>query len=198
MTLINGFESYVLIDTGDTHSFITPRFMNRLQIPVNRLNEGLIICTPLKEGIIVDDVYKGCRVNVRGCELGVYLISLDIQDFDVILGMNWLSIYLANVNYHTKMVCLRTLDGKEVEFKGEKIRVCGGLASTLTTRKLVRKGCELYLTYVKDEEREQMRLMEILVTREFLEVFPENLPGLPLGREVEVSIEVLPGTTLVS
>ena len=43
-----------------------------------------------------------------------------------------------------------------------------------------------------------MRLMEILVAREFLEVFPENLPGLPLGREVEVSIEVLPGTTLVS
>lgn len=40
MTLINGFESYVLINTGDTHSFITPRFMNRLQIPVNRLNEG--------------------------------------------------------------------------------------------------------------------------------------------------------------
>jgi hypothetical protein len=150
MTLINGFESYVLIDTGDTHSFITPRFMNRLQIPVNRLKEGLIICTPLEEGIIVDDVYRGCRVNVRGCELGVYLISLEIQDFDVILGMDWLSIYLANVNCHTKMVCLRMLDGKEVEFKGEKNGVCEGLVATLTTRKLVRKGCEVYLTYVRD------------------------------------------------
>ena len=37
MTLINGFESYVLIDLGATHSFIAQKFMNRLQILVNRL-----------------------------------------------------------------------------------------------------------------------------------------------------------------
>jgi hypothetical protein len=42
------------------------------------------------------------------------------------------------------------LDGKEVEFKGEKNGVCEGLVATLITRKLVRKGCEVYLTYVRD------------------------------------------------
>jgi hypothetical protein len=144
VTLINGFESYVLIDLGATHSFITQRFVNRLQILVNRLNKGLIICTSLGEGIIVDDVYKRCRVNVRGCECGVDLIPLEIQDFDMILEMDWLNTYHANVNCLTKMVSLRTPDGKEVKFKGERNGVCGGgLVSTLTARKLVRKRNEI-------------------------------------------------------
>ena len=38
----------------------------------------------------------------------------------------------------------------------------------------------------------------ILVVREFLDVFPEELPGIPLEREVDLSIEIMPGTAPVS
>ena len=41
-------------------------------------------------------------------------------------------------------------------------------------------------------------LTSILVVCEFLDVFPEDLPGLPPDREVEFSIELEPGTTPIS
>ena len=39
---------------------------------------------------------------------------------------------------------------------------------------------------------------KILVVREFPDVFPEELPGIPLEREVDLSIEIVPGTTPMS
>jgi hypothetical protein len=89
---------------------------------------------------------------------------------------------------------------KEVEFKGEGNGVCvwGGVVSTLTARKLVSKRGQVYLAYVKEEGRKEMRLMRISIAREFLKVFLEDLPGLPPGREVEVSIKVLSGMAPMS
>jgi hypothetical protein len=77
--------------------------------------------------------------------------------------------------------------------------VCvGGVVSTLTARKLVSKRGQVYLAYVKEEGRKEMRLMRISIAREFLKVFLEDLPGLPPGREVEVSIKVLSGMAPMS
>ena len=55
-----------------------------------------------------------------------------------------------------------------------------------------------YLAYVIDIEVSEQKLEDILVVREFPDVFPKELPGLPLDREVEFSIDILPGTSPVS
>ena len=49
-----------------------------------------------------------------------------------------------------------------------------------------------------DCKRGQVKLENIRVVKEFLDVFPEELPGLPLEREVDLSVEILPGTTPIS
>jgi len=79
--------------------------------------------------------------------LRVNLIPLEIHDFNVILGINWLSTYHANIYCHTKMVSLRTPNRKKkkVEFRGERNKVCEGLLSILAARKLVRKGVKFTL-----------------------------------------------------
>ena len=43
-----------------------------------------------------------------------------------------------------------------------------------------------------------MNFKNILVIRDFLDVFPEELPGVPLEREVDLSIEVVQGSTPIS
>lgn len=53
----------------------------------------LVINTPLGEEVGVDDVYKGCIIQMRGYDLRVDLVLLEIHDFDIILWMNWLSTY---------------------------------------------------------------------------------------------------------
>ena len=49
-----------------------------------------------------------------------------------------------------------------------------------------------------DCKRGQVKLENIRVVKEFLDVFPEELPGLPLERKVDLSVEILSGTTLIS
>ena len=62
----------------------------------------------------------------------------------------------------------------------------------------MRKGCEAFLALVLDSKRGQIELENILVVKDFPDVFPEELPGIPLEREVDLSIEILPGTTPTS
>ena len=55
-----------------------------------------------------------------------------------------------------------------------------------------------FLALVVDSKREQVNLEKIPVVKEFPDVFPEELPGIPPKREVDLSIEVVHGTTQIS
>ena len=70
--------------------------------------------------------------------------------------------------------------------------------SAMQVRRLLRKGCEAFLALVLDYKRGQIELENILVVKDFSDVFPEELPGIPPVREVDLSIEILPGTTSTS
>ena len=52
-----------------------------------------------------------------------------------------------------------------------------------------------FLSFVLDSKRGQVDVEKIPVVKEFLDVFPEELPGIPPEREVVMSIEVVHGTT---
>ena len=62
----------------------------------------------------------------------------------------------------------------------------------------MRKGCEAFLALVLDSKRGQIELENILVVKDFPNVFPEELPGIPPEREVDLSIEILSGTAPTS
>ena len=58
-------------------------------------------------------------------------------------------------------------------------------------------GCEAYIVFIMEDKWSQGE-EDIPIVSEFLDVFPEETPGLPPIREVEFTIELLPGTTPVS
>ena len=64
----------------------------------------------------------------------------------------------------------------------------------MQARRLLRKGCEAFLALVLDCKIGQIELENILVVKEFSDVFPEELLGIPPVKEVDLSIEILPGT----
>ena len=68
----------------------------------------------------------------------------------------------------------------------------------MQVRSFLRKGCEAFLALVLDSKRGQVNLENISVIKEFLDVFPEELPGFPPKREVDMSIELVQGTTPIS
>ena len=72
------------------------------------------------------------------------------------------------------------------------------LFRSLRAKCLFRKGCQGYLAHVVDTRKEVLKLDDILIVREFPNVFPEDLPGILVDREIEFSIDVLPETSPIS
>ena len=62
----------------------------------------------------------------------------------------------------------------------------------------MRKGSETFLALILDSKRGQVDVEMIPVVREFPDVFPEELPGIPLEREMDLAIEIVPGTVPMS
>ena len=84
-------DAYVLIDPGATHSFIYVKFIAQVNIEIQAIDCSMVVSLPTGDSLIADRVYMGCRVIIEGHEFMANLVLLDIQDFDVILGMDWLS-----------------------------------------------------------------------------------------------------------
>ena len=102
------------------------------------------------------------------------------------------------VDYRMKRVTLRTLSGKEVTFISERSNHLFNVISAAITRTRVRKGCEAYLVYVTDTKKAVPSLSDIPTVNDYLDVFPEEFPGLPLKREVKFTIDIVPGATSAS
>ena len=86
----------------------------------------------------------------------------------------------------------------EFTFQGERDVVPTCLISAVKARKLLQKGCEGYLTHIIDTMKVEKKLSDIIVVRDFSDVFLDELPRVIPDREVEFSIELLPGTTPIS
>ena len=97
-----------------------------------------------------------------------------------------------------KRVTLRTPNEDEVTFIDERSNHLSNVISAATARKMVRKGCEAYLAYVIDTVKARPNVSDIPIVSDFPDVFPEELPGLPLQREIEFTIDFVPGATPAS
>ncbi|KAA0062248.1 DNA/RNA polymerases superfamily protein [Cucumis melo var. makuwa] len=83
-------------------------------------------------------------------------------------------------------------------FRGMRKVVSRSLISVLKAEKLLRKGCTAFLARIVVVQREKVKPEDVPVVKEFLDVFPGDLSGLPPDREIEFTIELLPGTTPIS
>ena len=188
-------DLYALIDPGSTHSYICMEQMNDKLPAVELLAYDLLITSPMRHSVRVNRVYKNCPLMVHDREFSVDLIALPFHEFDLILGMDWISKHQAIVDCDKKIVLLKCLDLSEVAIQGIRSESITKVISAMKARCFFRKGCEAFLALILDSKREQVNLENIPVIREFLDVFPEELPGVPPEREVDLSIEVVQGTT---
>ena len=93
--------------------------------------------------------------------------------------MDWLASNYASMDCFRKEVILKRPGLPAVIFYGERRRAPSGLIFSISARWLLQKGCKGYLAHVVDSRSDEVRLEDVLVVREFLDVFPDDLPGLP-------------------
>ena len=187
-----------LIYIGSTHSYICIEQLSDKLPSVKPLAYDMHVTSPLGHSVRVNRVYKNCPLMVHDREFSVDLIVFSFHEFDFILGMDWLSKHRAMVYCDKKTVVLKCFDLSEVTLHGIRSGPATNTISAMQARRFIRKGCEAVLALVLDSKRGQVNLEDIPVIKEFPDVFPEQLSGLPPEREVDLSIKVLHGTTPIS
>ena len=174
---IFGDDARVLIDPGATHSFIAREYVTRVGMTPTPLGCHLEIATPTGDSLWPSQMLRGSLFSIEGQVMEADLILLDLQGLDVILGMEWLSANYASVDYFCKEVIFRRLGLPVVVFYAEQRRAPSGLISAISAQRLIQKGCTGYLAHVLDTRIGEVRLEDVPVVRDFLDVFPDDILG---------------------
>ncbi|KAA3473867.1 zf-CCHC domain-containing protein/RVP_2 domain-containing protein [Gossypium australe] len=143
---------------------------NKLGVRVEKTITEVTIVSPLGQPVILNKIYRRFLLEVQGVVFLANLIELPFGEFHLIMEMDWL------VEHQISLDC----------------------ASKKVTLKIDKGRCEAYLAYVLDVNANSSAIDSIRIVTEFLDVFLDELPSLPLDLEVEFRIELLPGTTPVS
>ena len=135
--------------------------------------------SPGSNSVIMNRVYSDCPIRIREYEFPGDLIKFSFREFDVILGMDWMSRHQVVVDCRMKRVTLRTPSGEEVTFICERSFHLSNVISATIARTIVRKGCEAYLAYVIDMKKVEPSLSDIPTVCDYPDVFLKELPRLP-------------------
>ncbi|GKB58983.1 putative reverse transcriptase domain-containing protein [Tanacetum coccineum] len=159
-------------------SFISTEFAPLLNVRPSIVNPGYVIEVANVKKIDVDRIIRDCKLELGGSLVNINLIPLGHGSFDVIVGMDWLSQHKAVIVCHEKVVEIPVEDGRILRVHGERaVRITKAL---------------------KSAKEDEPRLSDISVVCEFEDVFPEDLSGLPLQRQVEFRIDLVPGATPIA
>ncbi|XP_062116236.1 uncharacterized protein LOC133830299 [Humulus lupulus] len=187
-----GTPYHVLIDSGATHSFVASSIIDRLCRPCDFYAVGFGTLLPTGEIVVSRRWVRSLPVTVEGRELSVDLIELVMTDFDMILGMDWLAKYGATIDCRRKMVTFEPEGEDPFVFVGTVHGPRVPMISVLRARDLLQRGCIGFLASVVDTTQVvPVRPEDTRLVCEFLDVFPEDLPGLPPHREIEFVIELV-------
>ncbi|XP_070015795.1 uncharacterized protein [Nicotiana sylvestris] len=192
------FDALALIDPGSTHSYVSSYFALRFSRQPELLNDPFLVATPIGESLLAEYVYRAYQIRVEGRDTLADLIVLDMIDFDMLMGMDWLSSCYAIVDCHAKIVKFEIPNEPNFILRGSQVPETCKIVSFMKAQRLLKKGCLGLLAIVNDTRKETVSIENVPVVREFSDVFPEDLPGLPLLREIDFGIDLLPDTQPIS
>ncbi|XP_070057850.1 uncharacterized protein [Nicotiana tomentosiformis] len=188
------FDALALIDPGSTHSYVSSYFALRFSRQPELLNDPFLVATPVGEFLLAEYVYLACQIRVEGRDTLADLIVLDMIDFDMLMGMDWLSSCYAIIDCHAKIVKFEIPNEPSFVLKRGQVPETCKVVSFMKAQRLLKKGWLGLLAIVNDTRKETVSIENILVVREFSDVFLEDLPGLPLVREIDFGIDLPPDT----
>ena len=165
----------VLFDLGASHSFIGSKTRKRCELSVGHTKGSYVISTPGRK-IASDQIVTLVPIQLGQTLFKENLIILELEGIDIILGMDWMTRHQVVLDPVARTLHINS------PFHGSSTLFLNPLKSALP--------CAYPLS--------KARLESLPVVCEYPDVFPEDLPGMPPDRDVEFSIELIPGTAPIS
>ena len=120
----------------------------------------------------LDRYVPKCVLTLDTHSYYIDLIPFEMGSFDVIVGMDWLSRVDATIVCRAKILRIPLSGGEVLEIQGERPESRRQILMSTNT--------------------EEIKLADILVVRDFPDVFPDDIQGLPPSRQVEFRIDLIP------
>nr|GEV12811.1 hypothetical protein [Tanacetum cinerariifolium] len=205
MFLLNNRYASILFDTGADRSFMSTAFSSQIAITSTTLDHNYDV--ELADGRIIwlHSILRGCTLNILNHPFNIDSMPVEFGSFDAIMGMYWLAKYHAVIVYAEKIVRIPwgneilIVHGDESD-RGNETHL--NIISWAKTQNYIPRGCHVFLAHITTKETEdkseKKRLEDVPIIRNFPEVFPADLPGLPPTRNVEFQIDLLPGAAPVA
>ncbi|GKB06670.1 putative reverse transcriptase domain-containing protein [Tanacetum coccineum] len=182
--LLNNHHAYMLFDSGADRSFVSNTFSTLLDITPYALDVNYV--AELADGRTseTNTLLIGCTLGLLGHPFNIDLMPIELGSFDVIIGMDWLA------KNHAVIVCDEKI-GYSYFFSWKR--------DSDRSRRQRCQGEEIdVMVKEKQDKSDEKRLEDVPTVRDFPEVFPEDLPGLPPTRQVEFQIDLVPGDAPVA
>jgi hypothetical protein len=169
------YPTIILFDSGASHSFINAKFSAKCQLPFHHTNGGITISTQGGR-VATYQINKQVPIKFGSLVIRTTLLILGLDSVDIILGTNWLSRHQAVIDIAARAIEIHS-------------PTCGEI-----TLYLPNQGCTRSYAFTMIESP----IGRIPVVCEYLDVFPDELPGMPPDRDIEFAIELQPGTAPIS
>lgn len=176
----------IIFDFGATHSLVSTKLLHLLDLECQPQDSLLNVEQPVERILDLGIVCRDCEIDMGNHRLVTDLIVMDVTHYDVILGIDWLSSFCAIINCYNKNVRLIFLMEKNFTFLGKfHILLCienNGFFTYANSK----KPRDYFGWLVSHLGRESSKGKEKppLVVDDFIDVFPNELPRLPLKEKL--------------
>ncbi|GJZ20784.1 putative reverse transcriptase domain-containing protein [Tanacetum coccineum] len=175
--LLNDHYACILFDSGAEKSFVSTAFTPFIDISPAALDTSYEVKLADVKVVSTNTVLRGCTLALFNHVFKIDLLPTRLGSFDVIVGMDWLSYHPTVIVCYENIVRIPLPNRKILEIQGEKPEKYPKLLSCIKV----------------DEKKPE----DIRIIRDFPEVFPDDLSGLPTMREIEFHIDLILGALLV-
>ncbi|XP_017647659.1 uncharacterized protein LOC108487822 [Gossypium arboreum] len=133
-------RSEVRAPARSTHSFICIVLALEKKLSVEPTEYDVQVTNPLGQRVIVNLVCRNCPLKIKGCEFPADLMLPPFREFDVILGIDWLTKYDVVVNFREKRISLKCQTGDILSVEPKNSNDVVKSISAFSAQRLMQKG----------------------------------------------------------
>jgi hypothetical protein len=196
--MINNQTIYILIDSGYIHSYIDPKVVESFYFPRSKHGKSWLVQLDTEDKRKVNEMVKSFLMDMNELNTREDLNVFPLGSYNCLIGMDWFDQHHSILEFHNKSFTFLDEEGNLRKVQGIPKAVTIKEISALQLKKCYRKGCQLFATHMEETPKDKVPNLEDHAFLKDFEDLLKEVPGLNPKRDIDFSINLIVGATLVS